>query len=89
MTSRNLLPTPRLAGLVRAYFMVEEHHGEGMEEHRFLPEGFVRLTFTPGEAWWPTTGAGPLVRMPEAAITGMNLMPLHVVLRGNVRSLGV
>ncbi|MBZ9714800.1 AraC family transcriptional regulator [Deinococcus multiflagellatus] len=83
-------PHPRLRHLVRMYWQVEEFHGPGQEEHRFMPEHTVRLTFFSGDSW--QAGAGPdspLERLPGATLTGMLLSPRRLVSVGLTRALGV
>lgn len=86
---QEFLPDPRLHGCVRLYWQVEEHHGPGEEEHRFLPERSVRLTFYAGDSWHGSPVTGELEPMPAASLFGMSLEPLRVVSRGLTRALGV
>ncbi|TDE86558.1 helix-turn-helix domain-containing protein [Deinococcus sp. S9] len=89
MAYREFLPDPRLRSLVRLYYEVEEQHAPGEEEHRFMPERSVRLTFSAGESYQGSPGTGELEAMPEAALFGLSLAPLRVVSLGEMRALGV
>ncbi|SMB94560.1 AraC-type DNA-binding protein [Deinococcus hopiensis KR-140] len=89
MTYREFTPDSRLQGLVRLYWEVEENHGPGEEEHRFMPERSVRLTFYAGESWHGSPVTGELGPMPAASLFGMTLAPLRVVSRGHTCALGV
>ncbi|MBI0445139.1 MULTISPECIES: AraC family transcriptional regulator [Deinococcus] len=89
MAYREFLPDPRLRSLVRLYYEVEEQHAPGEEEHRFLPERSVRLTFYAGDSWHGSPVTGELEPMSAASLFGMSLEPLRVVSRGPTRALGV
>ncbi|WP_245557735.1 AraC family transcriptional regulator [Deinococcus apachensis] len=89
MAYREFLPDPHLRDCVRLYWQVEENHGPGEEEHRFLPERSVRLTFYAGDSWHGSPVTGELERMPAASLFGMTLEPLRVVSRGPTHALGV
>lgn len=86
---REVLPDPRLEGLVRAYWQVDEYHNASQQEHRFLPERLVRLTFSVGESWQGSPTTSGLEPMPAASLIGLTLQPLRVVSRGQTRALGV
>lgn len=89
MTYREFLPDSRLRALVRVYWQIEEHHDLATQEHIFLPERSVRLTFCAGESWQSFAGVGELERMPGATLSGLSLTPQRVVSRGLTRALGV
>ncbi|MBZ9752607.1 helix-turn-helix domain-containing protein [Deinococcus sp. HMF7604] len=85
-----VLPHVRLRQLVRTYWQIEEFHAPGQEEHRFMPERTVRLTFFSGDSW--QSGAAhsdALERLPGATLTGMWLAPRRLVSVGLTRALGV
>jgi AraC-like DNA-binding protein len=83
------LPDTRLRGLVRLYWQIDEFHGLGQEEHRFLPERLVRLTFYAGSTWRGSVAGGDLELMPGASLEGLTLTPLRAVSIGATRALGV
>lgn len=87
MAYRELLPDARLRGLVRAYWQIEAVHGTGQQEHMFMPERLVRLTFYAGESFWGRPNAA-LQRMPDAILDGLSLVPQRVVSLGLTRALG-
>ncbi|GMA15605.1 AraC family transcriptional regulator [Deinococcus metallilatus] len=89
MPFQEFLPDPRLRPLVRVYWQMEELHDAGQEEHRFLPERSVRLTFLAGSSWRGAVNGGSLQPLPEAALGGLTLQPLRVVSVGHTRALGV
>lgn len=86
---RECLPDPRLRALVRVYWQVEEEHDVGNQEHMFMPERSVRLTFYAGDSWQSFEQAGKLERMPGATLYGLSLVPQRVVSHGLTRALGV
>lgn len=86
---REFLPDQRLRELVRVYWQVSEFHGLGQEEHRFLPERSVRLTFYAGTSWQGDLGGLALEKMPSATLSGLTLLPQRVVSVGQTRALGV
>lgn len=83
------LPDVRLRHLVRAYWQVDEYHGAGQEEHRFLPERLIRLTFYAGATWRGSMLGGGLEMMPAASLTGLTLSPQRAVSIGSTKALGV
>ncbi|WP_161880332.1 AraC family transcriptional regulator [Deinococcus alpinitundrae] len=88
MAYREFLPDARLRPLVRNYFQVSDlHHGD-TEEHRFLPERLVRLTFSVGFTWQGSLLDKALERMPDALLSGLSLTPLRAVSQGVSRTLG-
>ncbi|MFC4639949.1 AraC family transcriptional regulator [Deinococcus hohokamensis] len=90
MSFLDVLPHPRLRALVRTYWQVEEFHAPGHEEHRFMPERTVRLTFFSGDSWEGAPGeTSALERLPGASLTGMRLAPRRLVSVGLTRALGV
>lgn len=62
---QEFLPDARLSHLVRNYFQVSENHWGGLEEHRFMPERLVRLTFSVGSTWQGSLLGGEMERMPD------------------------
>ena len=89
MHYQEFLPDARLRHLVRNYWQADEVHAAGQEEHRFMPERLVRLTFYAGSTWrGPLTG-GDLTPMPAASLEGLTLTPLRAVSSGTTRALGV
>lgn len=88
MPFQEFLPDPRLRPLVRVYWQMEELHHAGQEEHRFLPERSVRLTFLAGSSWRGAVGGGDLEPLPQAALGGLTLQPQRVVSLGLTRVLG-
>lgn len=64
MAYREFPPDPRLRSLVRLSWAVEERHGPGEQEHRFVPERSVRLTFAVGAA--PVLAAFALLARQQA-----------------------
>lgn len=89
MPYREFLPDARLRGLVRVYWQVEEFHDVGQQEHMFMPERSVRLTFYAGDSWQSLVQGGELERMPGATLYGLSLTPQRVVSHGLTRALGV
>lgn len=88
MPYRETLPDARLNGLVRRFWRVEERHTPGTQEHRLMPESTVNLTFQTGESWFGSLDGTPLVRLPEATLSGLNLMPQRMVSPGWQRAMG-
>lgn len=86
---REFLPDQRLRELVRVYWQVSEFHDLGQEEHRFLPERLVRLTFYAGTSWQGDLSGLALEKMPSAALSGLTLLPQRVVSVGQTKALGV
>ena len=82
-------PDARLSHLVRDYWQVGEYHGIGQEEHRFMPERLVRLTFYAGTTWRGSLTGGDLTPMPAASLEGLTLTPLRAVSIGSTKALGV
>ena len=83
------LPDVRLSHLVRNYWQVDEYHDIGQQEHRFLPERLVRLTFYAGVTWRGSLTGGDLALMPGASLEGLTLTPLRAVSIGSTKALGV
>nr|WP_246580754.1 helix-turn-helix domain-containing protein [Deinococcus aestuarii] len=83
------MPDARLRHLVRDYWQVDEDHGAGQKEHRFMPERLVRLTFYAGSTWRGSLTGGELERMPAASLEGLTLTPLRAVSIGSTKALGV
>ncbi len=83
---REYAPPPALAGLVRAFWSVEEEHTGATEAHRFLPERSVRLTFYAGESYFEQAGA--LIPLPPAYVLGLYGRPVGGVSRGLTRAMG-
>jgi len=81
-------PDLRLRGLVQNYYQVSENNRTS-EEHRFLPEQSVRLTFSSQPSWQGSPLGAVLGLMPEAALLSPTLLPQRVVSLGLTRSLGV
>ncbi|TSA79799.1 AraC family transcriptional regulator [Deinococcus detaillensis] len=89
MHSVEFLPDARLRHLVRNYWQVDEDHDIGQQDHRFMPEQLVRLTFHAGTTWrGPLTG-GALEFLPGASLEGLTLTPLRAVSFGSTQALGV
>lgn len=88
MTYREFQPDLRLQGLVQRYYQVSENNRTS-EEHRFLPEQSVRLTFSSQPSWQGSPLGTVLELMPEAAMLSPTLLPQRVVSPGLTRSLGV
>ncbi|ULH15007.1 helix-turn-helix domain-containing protein [Deinococcus sp. KNUC1210] len=89
MSFQEFLPDARLQPLVRSYWQVSEYHDVSQQEHRFLPERSVRLTFYAGQSWQASTPLGELEPMPQAVLFGLTLTPQRVVSVGLTRALGV
>ena len=88
MAYREFPPDARLQHLVRAYWQVAEDHTVGLEEHRFMPESSVRLTFYSGSSWQGSPLGGKLERLPPASLSGLTLQPRRAVSHGLTRALG-
>lgn len=88
MSYREFPTDPRLHAYVRTYWEVEEYHGPGDEEHHFMPERSVRLTFYAGQTFQSGPHGQALTLLPGAYLTGLNLQPLRVVSLGLTRALG-
>jgi len=86
---REFLPDARLSHLVRDYWQVDEYHDIGQQEHRFMPERLVRLTFYAGTTWRGSLTGGELALMPAASLEGLTLTPLRAVSIGSTKALGV
>ncbi|WP_169311944.1 AraC family transcriptional regulator [Deinococcus maricopensis] len=89
MPYRETPPHPALRGLVRTYWSVEEQHTPHTQDHHFMPERTVRLTFYSGDAHVGTPGADDLTRLPPTYVLGLHRTPLRVVSVGFMRALGV
>ena len=89
MAYREFLPDVRLSHLVRDYWQVDEYHDIGQQEHRFMPERLVRLTFYAGTTWRGSLTGGELALMPSASLDGLTLTPLRAVSIGSTKALGV
>ena len=89
MAYLEFLPDARLSQLVRNYWRVDEYHDVGQEEHRFMPERLVRLTFYAGETWRGSLTGGDLALVPAASLEGLTLTPLRAVSVGSTKALGV
>ncbi|AWN23828.1 AraC family transcriptional regulator [Deinococcus irradiatisoli] len=88
MSYREFRPDARLSHLVRDYWQVDEYHDIGQQEHRFMPERLVRLTFYAGTTWRGSLTGGELEPMPSASLDGLTLIPLRAVSVGSTRALG-
>lgn len=88
MAYQEFAPHPRLSHLVQRYFQVSGNRHGGLEEHRFLPERLVRLTFSAGQTWQGSLLGGGLERMPDAVLSGLSLTPLRAVSQGMSQALG-
>ncbi len=86
---REFPPDARLSHLVRAYLQMDDYREVGQEEHRFMPERLVRLTFYAGSTWRGSVTGGDLTPMPSASLTGLTLTPLRAVSLGATKALGV
>jgi AraC-like DNA-binding protein len=86
---REFMPDLRLRELVQKYYQVSENHTPSEEEHRFLPEQSVRLTFSSHSSWVGSPLNTGLELLLEAALHGLTLLPQRVVSPGLTRSLGV
>jgi len=82
-------PDPRLHTLVRTYWQMTEVHEVSEQEHRFMPERSVRLTFSAGHSWQGSPQGGPLERLPDATLFGLTVAPQRMVSVGLTRALGV
>ena len=89
MSYQEFLPDPRLRSLVRVYWQLTEYHEVGGQEHRFMPERSVRLTFSAGTSWQGSPLDTVLEPMPEASLFGLMLAPQRMVSVGLTRALGV
>lgn len=89
MAYQEFLPDARLSPLVRNYWQMDEYHDIGQQEHRFMPERLVRLTFYAGSTWRGSLTGGDLERMPAASLEGLTLTPLRAVSIGSTKALGV
>lgn len=88
MTYRDFPPDPRLTGAVLSVWQMSADPARGADEHRFLPERSVRLTFSVGPSFLGALPGGRLDPMPGAFLLGPGLEPLRVVSHG-ARTLGV
>ena len=89
MPYQEFLPDARLSHLVRNYWQMDEYHDVGQQEHRFMPERLVRLTFYAGSTWRGSLSGGDLALMPSASLEGLTLTPLRAVSIGSSKALGV
>ncbi|GAA4014971.1 helix-turn-helix domain-containing protein [Deinococcus rubellus] len=89
MSYREFQPDVRLSHLVRDYWQVDGYPDIGQQEHRFMPEGLVRLTFYAGSTWRGSLMGSDLELMPSASLEGLTLTPLRAVSVGSTRALGV
>ena len=88
MVYQEFAPDPRLGHLVRNYFQVSGSLYGAREEHRFLPERLVRLSFSAGQTWQGSLLGGTMDRLPDALLTGLSLTPLRAVSEGENKVLG-
>ena len=86
---QEFLPDPRLRSLVRVYWQMSEFHEVYAQEHRFMPERSVRLTFSAGTSWQGSPRGTVLEPLPEASLFGRMLSPQRMVSVGLTRALGV
>lgn len=89
MPYQEFLPDPRLRALVRVYWQMTEFHEARGQEHRFMPERSVRLTFSAGTSWQGSPLNTVLEPLPEASLFGLMLAPQRMVSVGLTRALGV
>ncbi len=82
-------PDARLSQLVRVYWQMDEYRDIGQEEHRFMPERLVQLTFYAGSTWRGSLLGGDLELMPSASLRGLTLTPQRAVSLGSTKALGV
>ncbi|AZI43612.1 hypothetical protein EHF33_13360 [Deinococcus psychrotolerans] len=75
-------PDTRLSHLVRNYFQGSGKFHSGPEEHRFMPERLVRLTFSVGQIWQGLLMGGALEPRPSALLSGLTLIPLRAASQG-------
>ena len=86
---REVLPSPPLRALVRRYWLLEEHHAPGEEDHHFMPERTVRLLFFSGESWLAPTRTATPERLSGAHLSGLTLTPRRLLSYGLTRALGI
>lgn len=89
MAYREYPASPRLTGAVSTFWEMSATSAHRQEEHRFLPERSVRLTFSVGASYQGDLPSGRLEPLPRAFLLGLGLEPLRVVSHGNTRTLGV
>lgn len=82
-------PDARLSQLVRAYWQMDEYREFGQEEHRFIPDRLVQLTFYAGSTWRGSLSGGDLAPLPSASLRGLTLTPQRAVSPGSTKALGV
>ncbi|GHF59207.1 AraC-like DNA-binding protein [Deinococcus metalli] len=88
MAYREFPPDARLRGLVRTYWQVEDYHDVDQQEHLFMPERTVRVTFYAGASFQTFERGATPQRMPDATLYGLSLAPQRVVSVGLTRALG-
>lgn len=89
MPYREFQPTARLSHLVRVYWQMDAYRDIGQEEHRFMPERLVQLTFYDGSTWRGSLSGGNLELMPSASLRGLTLTPQRAVSLGSTKALSV
>ena len=82
-------PDARLSQLVRVYWQMDEYRAIGQEEHRFMPERLVQLTFYAGSTWRGSLSGSDLEPMPSASLRGLTLTPQRAVSLGSTKALGI
>ncbi|TSA87261.1 MFS transporter [Deinococcus detaillensis] len=87
MAYLEFLPDARLSHLVRNYFQGSGNFHSGPEEHRFMPERLVRLSFSVGQTWQGSLRGGALELRPSALLSGLTLIPLRAVSQGALISI--
>lgn len=87
MAYREYPTDPRLEGWARSFWEAEEFHGARTEQHVFMPERTVRLTFSNGTSHF--NFAGRLEPIASMSLFGMNLDPVPMLSSGPTRSFGV
>lgn len=88
MNHREYPTHPTLRESIRCYWSHEELHTPETEEHRFLPDPFIELSFYRGDVWFERH-SGAMRALPTVYISGLRFAPGRMVSRGMALVVGV